>query len=153
MTGLSFGLTSGIISTLGVLVGVEAATSSKLAVVSAITVMAVADGLADATGIHLSEETENQHSAKEIWLSTVFTFLGVCGFTLTFIIPVLFLSFPCAIWVSIVWGLGLLSLFSFYLGRIQSKNPLKIILEHDLVAVIIIIVSYGLGILLKTFIS
>lgn len=145
ITGLSFGLTTAVITSLGMIVGLHSATSSKLAVVAGLAIVAIADGLSDAMGIHLSEEAENKHSPREIWLSTFFTFLGVCGFSLTFLVPILLFSFPQAIWISIIWGLGLLSLLSFYLARSQKKNPLKIILEHNLVAVLVIIITYYLG--------
>ena len=153
ITGLSFSSTSAVISTLGVIVGVEMATSSKLAVVSAIIVMAVADGLSDAMGIHLSEEAEHKHTPKEVWLSTIFTFLGVCGFTLTFVIPVLLFSFPKDILISVIWGLGILSLSSFYIAKTQNRSSWKIILEHNLIAIAVIIISYYLGILLKIFLG
>lgn len=145
ITGLSFGLTTAVITSLGMIVGLNAATSSKLAVVAGIVIVAVADGLSDAMGIHLSEESEAKHSPREVWLSTFFTFLGVCGFTLTFLVPILVFPFPQAIWISIVWGLGLLSLFSFYLAKSQNKNPLKVIFEHNLIAILIIIVTHWLG--------
>lgn len=145
ITGLSFGLTTAVITSLGMIVGLHSATSSKLAVVAGLAIVAIADGLSDAMGIHLSEEAENRHTQKEIWLSTLFTFLGVCGFSLTFLVPILLFSFPQAIWISIIWGLGLLSLLSFYLAQSQKKNPLKIILEHNLVAVLVIIITYYLG--------
>jgi len=151
--GISFGLTSAIISSLGIIVGVETATSSTLAVVSAIVIMAVANGLSDAMGIHLSEEAENEHTSKEVWLSTLFTFLGVCVFTLTFVIPILFFSFPLYIWVSISWGVILLSLLSLYIAREQGKSSLKVIFEHNAIAGLVVIVSYYLGILLKMFVS
>ncbi len=54
----SFGITSGTITALGMIVGLYSATSSKLAVASGIVVMAVADGLADAMGMHAVEEAE-----------------------------------------------------------------------------------------------
>ena len=153
MTGLSFGLTSAVISSLGIIVGLEAATSSKLAVVSALVVMAVADGLSDAMGIHLAEESKNRYTSKEVWQSTVFAFLGVCGFSMTFIVPVLFLSFPMNILVSIVWGITLLSLLSFYIAKQQGKNPLKVIFEHDVIAILVVIVSYYLGVLLNVWLG
>ena len=41
ITGISFGLTSAVITSLGVLVGMFSATSSKLAVVAGIVIIAV----------------------------------------------------------------------------------------------------------------
>ncbi len=153
MTGLSFGLTSAVISSLGIIVGLDTATSSKLAVVSALVLMAVADGLSDAMGIHLAEEAKDRDTPKEVWLSTVFTFLGVCGFTLTFIFPVIMFSSPLNIIVSVVWGLGLLSLLSYCIARQRNEGPLKVILEHNFIAIGVVVISYYLGLLLKTFLG
>ncbi|MCB7130183.1 MAG: hypothetical protein J3T61_11670 [Candidatus Brocadiales bacterium] len=65
-TGLSFGLTSGIIMTLGVVVGLHAGTHSKIAVLGGILIIAIADASSDALGIHIAEEFENIHTQKEI---------------------------------------------------------------------------------------
>jgi len=97
VSGLSFGITSGVITTLGMIVGMYSATYSKLAVVASIITMAIADGLADGAGQHMSEEAEIEdgkpvHTRKEIWQSTLFTFLSVCGSILSFV-P-FFLIFP-----------------------------------------------------------
>ena len=72
--GFSFGLTSGIITTLGIIVGLNSGTHSQLAVIGGILTIAIADSLSDAMGIHISEEAENKHSSKEVWESTFATF-------------------------------------------------------------------------------
>ena len=45
--GMSFGLTSGIITTLGLIVGLHSGTHSKLAVIGGILTIAMADALSD----------------------------------------------------------------------------------------------------------
>ena len=75
-TGLCFGLTSGIITTLGLIVGLHSGTGSKLVIIGGILTIAVADAFSDALGIHISEESENKHTAREIWQSTTSTFLS-----------------------------------------------------------------------------
>ena len=74
--GFSFGLTSGIITTLGLIVGLHSGTHSKLVIIGGVLVIAVADALSDALGIHISEESENKHSPREVWESTISTFLS-----------------------------------------------------------------------------
>ena len=103
-TGLSFGLTSGIITTLGLMVGLHAGTNSRLAVMGGIITIAVADAFSDAVGIHISEESENRHTEREIWESTLSTFFFKFIFALTFIVPVAVLALSTAIMVSIIWG-------------------------------------------------
>jgi VIT1/CCC1 family predicted Fe2+/Mn2+ transporter len=155
ITGISFGLTSGTITALGMIVGLDSATSSKLVVVAGLVVMAVADGLADACGLHVAEESEldgggPKHSQKEVWLTTAFTFFSVCGFILTFAIPILLFPLETAIPIDIAWGMFLLIVFNFHIAKIKGENPIKIILEHVLIAVVVIIISYWIGNLIAT---
>ena len=86
--GISFGVTSGIITTLGLLVGLSAGTSSRPAVLGGIFTIAVADSLSDALGIHISEESEGIHAQREVWTATVATFVTKLLTALTFAIPV-----------------------------------------------------------------
>ena len=72
--GFSFGMTSGIITTLGLMVGLNAGTQSKLAVIGGILTIAIADAFSDALGIHISEESEGRHTHKQIWAATLATF-------------------------------------------------------------------------------
>ena len=72
--GFSFGLTSGIITTLGLMVGLNAGTQSQVAVIGGIVTIAIADAFSDSLGVHVSQESENQHSTKEVWESTITTF-------------------------------------------------------------------------------
>ncbi len=143
--GFSFGLTSGIITTLGLMVGLNSGTSSKLAVIGGILTIAIADASSDALGIHVSEESEGKHTTKEIWQSTLATFFSKFFFALTFLIPVLLLDLTTAIWISIVWGLLTLTTLSYKMAKEQKKNPWKAICEHIGIAVAVIIVTHLVG--------
>ncbi len=142
--GLSFGLTSGIITTLGLIVGLNSSTHSKLVILGGILIIAIADALSDALGIHVSEESENK-SQKNVWQSTFSTFLSKFVFALTFIIPILLFELLTAIIVSIVWGLFLLSILSFYIAKKRKVKPWKVIIEHLVIAVIVIIATHLVG--------
>ena len=144
-TGFSFGLTSGIITTLGLMVGLHSGTHSKLVVLGGILTIAIADAFSDALGIHISEESENKHSTKEIWESTISTFLSKFIFALTFIIPVLLLELFAAILVSIVWGLSILGILSYKMAKERYEKPWKVVGEHMLIATIVIILTHYVG--------
>ena len=150
--GFGFGLTSGIITTLGMIVGLHSSTHSKIVVIGGILVIAVADAFSDAMGIHLSEEFEGKHSTKEIWESTVSTFATKLVFALTFILPVWFLQLFTAIVVSVVWGLCIITIFSFYLAKQQRVKPHRIILEHLIIAILVIAITHQIGDWIATFI-
>ncbi len=143
--GLNFGLTSGIITTLGVIVGLNSGTHSKLVVLGGIFTIAIADSMSDALGIHMSEESENVHSLKEIWQSTISTFLSKFLCALSFVIPVLLLDLMQAIMVSIVWGFLLIILLSYRMARKQHKKPYSIIGEHLLIATLVVILTHYVG--------
>jgi len=143
--GFSFGLTSGIITTLGLMVGLSSGTSSKLAVIGGILTIAIADASSDALGIHISEESENKHTTREIWESTLSTFISKFAIALTFLVPVLLLELTSAIVVSIVWGLSLLCIFSFDNAKNGKVAPWKVVLEHLTIGLIVILVAHLIG--------
>ncbi|MEN3044148.1 MAG: hypothetical protein ABDH37_02880 [Candidatus Hydrothermales bacterium] len=151
IVGLAFGMTSGIITTMGLMVGLFSGTSSRLAVIGGILTVAIADAFSDALGIHISEESENVHSNKEIWISTISTFLAKFIFASTFIIPVIFLRINLAIIVNILWGFLILGVSSYILSVAQSKNPFKVIFEHLIIAASVILLSHFVGVLISYF--
>lgn len=140
--GLSFGLTSGIITTLGLIVGLNSGTHSKAVILSGIFVIAIADSLSDAFGIHVSEESAKNNSHAHVWQATFATFISKFVFALTFIIPILLFSLQTAIVVSIVWGLFLIALFSYFIGE---NRKAKVIAEHLAMAVIVIVITNFVG--------
>ncbi len=143
--GFSFGLTSGVITTLGLMVGLHSGTHSKLIIIGAILTIAIADAFSDALGIHVSEESENHHTPKQIWTATISTFLAKFIFAMTFIVPVLLLPLNTAIIASIAWGILLLGVFSYYLAKMQKTKPYKVIGEHLATVVAVIIITHFVG--------
>ncbi len=149
--GLSFGMTSGIITTMGLMVGLSSGTSSRIAVIGGILTIAIADAFSDALGIHISEEAENVHTGKEIWVSTIATFFAKFLFASTFIVPVIFLKLGIAILVNIIWGILVLGIASFVLAKVQNENPFKVVSEHVLIAILVIILSHYTGKLISHY--
>jgi VIT1/CCC1 family predicted Fe2+/Mn2+ transporter len=143
--GFSFGLTSGIITTLGLIIGLNAGTHSKLVVVGGILTIAVADALSDATGMHVSEEAEARHTDKSIWESTFATLFSKFFFALTFIIPVLLFDLAAAIIISIIYGLSLIAVISLYMAKKEKAKPIKVVAEHLILAIIVIILTHFIG--------
>ncbi len=144
-TGFSFGLTSGIITTLGVIVGLHSSTHSGTLVIGGILVIAVADALSDAMGIHIAEESSGHHSEREIWEATAATFLSKFVFALTFVIPIVLLPLSTAIIVSVAWGLLLITVLSLFLARMQAVRPTSTIVEHLAIAVVVIAATHYIG--------
>jgi VIT1/CCC1 family predicted Fe2+/Mn2+ transporter len=145
LKGLGFGLTSGVITTLGIIVGLHAGTHSRLAVLAGMIVLAVADALSDAIGIHISEEAEGEHATKEIWEATLFAFSSKFTFTLTFVPLIVFLELSTAVLVSIAWGLFLIIVLSLYTARLQNKSVRRAVAEHLLVTVLVVLFAQHIG--------
>ena len=144
--GLGFGLASGVITTLGLMVGLSSSTQSVTAVIGGVVVIALADGMSDALGIHISEEAENAHSGREIWESTLATLFSKIIVALSFVIPVIILPLTTAIIVSIGWGLLLIAAFSYYTARQnQGSSSAKVITEHLVIAGLVIVASHYVG--------
>ena len=144
-TGITFGLTSGVITTMGLMVGLNSGTHSRLAVLGGILTIAVADAFSDALGIHIAEESENTHTPWEIWQSTIATLVTKFLFALTFAVPVLLLDLSTAVTASVVYGLTVLAVLSYYLARDQQENPAKVIAEHLAIAVAVIVITHLTG--------
>ena len=143
--GFGFGLTSGVITTLGMMVGLNASTHSKLAVIGGIIAIAIADAFSDAMGIHIAEESENRHSTREIWEATLSTWTSKFLFALTFVVPVLVFKLDAAIAVSVIWGLSLIIIFSYHMATQQAVKPYKVVLEHVAIVVMVIIITHYVG--------
>lgn len=144
-TGISFGLTSGVITTLGLMVGLHSGTHSRAIVIGGILTIAVADAMSDALGIHVSEESKNSGPTKQIWEATLATFAAKFVVSATFIIPVLFVPLDQAIGISIVWGLLLLTALSFFIARAQAIAPWKVIGEHLFIALCVVTITHAVG--------
>jgi VIT1/CCC1 family predicted Fe2+/Mn2+ transporter len=144
-TGFTFGLTSGIITTLGLMVGLHSGTHSQPAVIGGILTIAIADAFSDALGIHISEESRNTHRTKEIWESTLATFATKFIVALSFVVPVLLLHLTTAIVVSILWALLLLAALSVHLANQQRIPRWKVVMEHVLIAGVVVVLTHYVG--------
>lgn len=143
--GFSFGLTSGIITTLGLMVGLHSTTNSELAVIGGVLVIAIADALSDSLGVHVSEEAEIAHTHKEIWESTAATFVSKFVMAMTFVVPIMIFDLGLAIIVSIIWGFSLIGIFSYFLAKQQKMHPIHVIGEHLLISTSVVVITHYVG--------
>jgi VIT1/CCC1 family predicted Fe2+/Mn2+ transporter len=144
-TGLSFGLTSGVITTLGLMVGLHSGTHSRAIVIGGILTIAIADAMSDALGIHVSEESKNSGPTIQVWEATMATFLAKFVIAMTFVVPVMIRPIDQAIVISVIWGLLLLAGLSFFVARAQAISPWKVIGEHILIALCVVGITHAVG--------
>jgi len=143
--GLCFGMTSAAITTLGLLVGLNSGTHSKLAVIGGILTIAIADAFSDSLGIHISEESENKHTRKEIWQSTGATFGAKLFFGMTFLIPFMLIGLDDAVLASVAWGFAMIAILSFFMAREQKDSVMKAIAEHVGIAAVVVVIANYVG--------
>lgn len=144
-TGLNFGLTSGVITTLGLIVGLHSGTNSMPAIIGGILTIAIADSMSDALGIHISKESSPDSTQKDVWLATVTTLITKMAMSLTFIIPILLFELNLAIMASVLWGLFVIATMSYFLAKKSHENPLYVITEHLTIAIVVIIATHFVG--------
>ena len=127
------------------MVGLHSGTHSRLVVVGGILTIAIADAFSDALGIHISEEAENIHTSKQIWIATAATFATKFFFALTFLVPLFIFPLSAAVIISLVWGMSVLALLSYAIARKQEQNPAKVIGEHLLIAAVVMTITHLVG--------
>ena len=139
-TKFSFGATSGIMTNLGLIVGLDTLQHPKMSIIGAILVIALADNISDSMGIHLYKEHEATTS-REIWFSTLTNFLARFAVSLTFILIVAVLPIKPAVLCALVWGLTLLALMSYTSAKERGMNPCLAVIEYILISVIVVVCS------------
>lgn len=153
-TGFHFGLTSGVITTMGLMVGLDSSTHSSAVVISGILIIAITDALSDAMGIHMSEESEAKHSEKEIWEATLTTFFSKFIFALTFLVPILLFKLSTAIIVGVAWGLLVITTSSYNMAMHEKKkNPYRAVFEHLVIAIVVVILTHVMGGWIRGFVQ
>lgn len=148
-TGLGFGATSGIITTLGLIVGLETLTNSIPTTLAGIYIIAFSDGLSDSLGIHLSQETNKKIKHNEVWASTFYTLFFKMLIALSFTIPLLLYPSFTGMVICIIWGYLLLGVLSYIIAKRKNEKPYWIMLEHWVIMSFILIVTYSIGIYVR----
>jgi VIT1/CCC1 family predicted Fe2+/Mn2+ transporter len=150
-TGLGFGVTSGAITTLGLLVGLHSGTYSPLAIIGGILTIAIADSFSDALGIHVSKEFEDRDSTRVVWEATIITFLTKFLIALSFVVPLVLFPLSMAVCVGVIWGLLILSGFSYFVAKQVKATPWKVMGEHLFIAIVVLFASHLAGHLINKF--
>ncbi|GAB3280708.1 hypothetical protein [Parahaliea aestuarii] len=145
-TGFFFGATSGVITPCGLLVGLAAGTGSVTTVISGILIVAIADSMSDALGIHLSEESGAGNSHRRVWIATITTFITKLLVALTFVLPFLILPMDGAIIAALLWASILITFMSWQIARLQGERAGPVVAEHLLVTAAVVVVSHLVGI-------
>lgn len=150
---LAFGITSGILTTIGLLTGVNSATSSRLSVIASIAVIAMADSLSDAYGMYMSKISERGNSRTAAMRYALGTLAGKFFFPFTFILPVIFLPLSVGVWADLAWGAIALSLLSAENAIVYQRSLAKTILKNLGLAIVIVIFSQAMGVMISKWVK
>ena len=110
-----------------------------------ILVIAVADSMSDALGMHLAEESAPGSSHHQVWAATVSTFATKLLFALSFAVPLLLLPLQAAVVASISWGMLVIIALSIYIAWSRETRALPIVAEHLLIAIVVVVLSHLIG--------
>ncbi len=141
---LSFGGSAAIVTGMALIVGFDAATVAKSAVVTGLLIIGIADNLTDSLSVHIYQESEKlaERDAFRTTVANYFARLLVC---IAFIAVLLLLPAPSAIIVSLILGFVLLSVLSYFLARARGVSTVSEILKHCTVAFVVIAISRAIG--------
>ena len=152
LRGVSFGSPAAIVTSMALIVGLDAATATKAQVVGALLIIGIADNLTDSLSVHIYQEAEHL-AERQALRTTVCNFFARLVVSLSFAFTFLQSSPALAIYAAVVWGLFLLSGLSYLLAKARGVRPLPEIIKHDSVAVAVILISKGIGLLVRTLIG
>ena len=141
---ISYGGTAAIVTSMAVIVGLNAATAEKSALVGSLLIIALADNLTDSLGVHVYQEAERL-AERDAFRTTLTNFATRLLVSLSFVGIVILLPLSAAILTSIGWGLSMLAALSYSLAKARSVKPLSEIWKHCAIALLVVAVSAAIG--------
>lgn len=148
--GIGFGVASGVITTLGLMIGLFAGTHSRGYVLAGILTIAITDAFSDAAGIHFSEESKGAN-VKDIWKTTIVTFFFKFIIAISFMVSFIFFSLNVSIIFNIIWSFLLIFVFSYVVAKKRKESPTVAVLEHFIIVISVIIITYYTGKVIERF--
>ena len=145
VAGLGFGTASGVITTLGIIVGLYSSSAARLAIIGGIFTVSVADALSDALGEHLSEESKRHPVQNDVRNITISTFFSKLLIGLSFVVPFILLPVVHAVVISVIYSAVVLTLLSLRIAKRTGQNRFEVITEHLLVGFSVVVITFLLG--------
>lgn len=148
----TFGATSAVITGLAVIVGFSGTANAKVSMLSALLLIAIADNISDSFGIHVHQECQSE-SVREVRRATFTNFVVRLLVVGVFVLMVLFLPSMLSLVLSMVFGLIVIGLLSYHIAKEQKANPYKVIGQHLLLTVVVMVASFVLKELISGWIQ
>jgi VIT1/CCC1 family predicted Fe2+/Mn2+ transporter len=140
----SFGVTAAIVTSMGLIIGLDAATANKSTILGGLLIVAIADNLTDSLSVHIYQESE-QLEPRAAFRATLTNFVARLGLSLSFAFLVLVLPLRIAVVASILWGVLLLTALSYVVARSRKLPVLREIGKHVAIAAVVMLSSKMIG--------
>jgi len=140
----SFGGTSAIVTSMGLIIGLGAARASTATIVSGLLIVGFADNLTDSLSIHMYQEAERLEE-RAAFRATTSNFFARVLIALSFVGMVLLLPHTYGGIVVLSWGCLLLAMISYTVARVRGASPWRETAKHLGVAFLVIVVSRLIG--------
>jgi len=147
-TDFSFGGSAAVVTSMALIVGLDAASATRATVVSGLLIVALADNLTDSLSIHLYQEAERLEE-RRAFRATVLNFGVRLLVSLTFVGIVLALPPTAAVVAAAAWGLGLLVALTAVLARGRGVPVAPEVAKHVAAAVLAAALSRFIGVLIQ----
>lgn len=150
LPAVSYGATSAIVTSTGLIVGFAAADVPRRTLVAALLIVGLADNITDSLSIHIYQESERLEE-RAAFRATLGNFATRAAITLSFVALTLWLSGVAIVVTATVWGVMLLSVLTWLVAVQRQTNPRMEIARHLAVAAAVIVVSRLIGMLINGY--
>jgi vacuolar iron transporter family protein len=140
---LSFGGTAAVVTSMGLIVGLGASGAPRATVLGSLLIIALADNLTDALGVHVYQEAERLPQAEAL-RTTAANFVTRLLTTLSFV-AIVEAAPAMAIPLSLAWGVALLAALSWLIARRRGVSPAGEVVRHLAVAAVVMLASRLIG--------
>jgi hypothetical protein len=141
---ISFGGTAAIVTSMALIVGLDAAHAARSTIVSALLIAAVADNLTDSLSVHIYQESERLDET-EAFIGTLTNFATRFLLCLTFVLLIATLPLALGVLGAIAWGVILLATLTWMLANQRGVGAFSEVTKHLVVAIAVIAASKGIG--------
>ena len=142
---VSYCSTAAIVTSMALVMGLDAAMASRSAIISALLVIAIADNLTDSLSIHIYQESEALESRKA-FITTLANYAARLLVSFSFLpIVLLPVSATMVMTCAIAWGMLLLSVITFALARKRNTAVIPELAKHLAIALLAILASRLIG--------
>jgi len=140
----SFGATAAVVTSIGLIIGFDAATATRATMLSGLLIVAIADNLTDSLSVHIYQESESLEP-RAAFHTILMNLAARFALSLSFVFLIIILPQRVAVVASILWGLFLLTGLSYALARARKLPVLPEITKHVTVAALVMLTSKIIG--------